>query len=293
VLRGPQGSGKSGAMAMIKALLDPTRGALRSAPRDERDLAVAAANSWALCYDNLSNIPGWFSDALCRLSTGGGFATRELFSDGDEIVFSAQRPVILGGIENLLHRGDLAERAVVINFAKIEDSDRRTEADINAEFDRIKGELLGALFSAASSVLRNIGSLNLADLPRMADFAKLAVAAEEGLGLRAGSFMECFAGARDDVAHETVDGDPLATALRDIAKAGWTGTAGDLLGVVSLRVSEDTRRSKSWPTTPRALSGQLARLAPVLARVGVMVEQGRREPGGARRRMIVLSERTG
>ena len=33
----------------------------------------------------------WLSDALCRLATGGGFATRELYSNEDEVIFDALR----------------------------------------------------------------------------------------------------------------------------------------------------------------------------------------------------------
>jgi len=35
---------------------------------------IAALNSHVIAYDNLSVIPDWLSDALCVLSTGGGFS---------------------------------------------------------------------------------------------------------------------------------------------------------------------------------------------------------------------------
>ena len=43
---------------------------LRSTPRQEHDLMIAARNSWVLAFDNLSRLPAWLSDALCRLATG-------------------------------------------------------------------------------------------------------------------------------------------------------------------------------------------------------------------------------
>ena len=42
---------------------------------------IAARNSWCVAFDNLSGIAPWISDSLCRLATGGGFTTRELFSE--------------------------------------------------------------------------------------------------------------------------------------------------------------------------------------------------------------------
>ena len=88
-----QGSGKSVAGRLIRGVFDPNSAALRSGPRDVRDLMIAAVNSWCLAIDNLSFVKPWLSDALCRLSTGGGFATRELFTDLDEIIFETQRPI--------------------------------------------------------------------------------------------------------------------------------------------------------------------------------------------------------
>jgi hypothetical protein len=88
-----QGSGKSTTGRLLRELVDPNAAPLRAEPHDGRDLMIAANNSWCLAYDNLSHVPPWLSDALCRLSTGGGFATRELYADQDEIIFDSQRHI--------------------------------------------------------------------------------------------------------------------------------------------------------------------------------------------------------
>jgi hypothetical protein len=46
---------------------------VRALPREERELMIAANNGYLLAFDNLSNVPIWLSDALCRLATGGSF----------------------------------------------------------------------------------------------------------------------------------------------------------------------------------------------------------------------------
>ncbi len=46
------------------------------------------------------------SDAMCQLSTGGGFGTRALYTDGEEAIFDAMRPQILNGINPVALRGD-------------------------------------------------------------------------------------------------------------------------------------------------------------------------------------------
>ena len=78
---------------MVRALIDPNQVSLRCPPRDERDLMIAVNNNWDVAFDNLSGIPNWLSDAVCVLATEGGFATRELYSDDEEKMFCAKRPV--------------------------------------------------------------------------------------------------------------------------------------------------------------------------------------------------------
>ena len=112
VLSGEQGSAKSTFSAILRSLLDPNSAPLRALPREDRDLFIAANNGYVLAFDNVSGLPGWISDTLCRLATGGGFAVRQLYSDQDEIRFDAERPVILNGIEDFVTRPDLADRAV-------------------------------------------------------------------------------------------------------------------------------------------------------------------------------------
>ena len=120
-MNGEQGSAKSTLCRLLKLIIDPNSAPLRAAPRELRDLMIAASNSWILAFDNLSHIPPWLSDALCRLATGGGFATRELYSDGEEKIFDVMRPVIVNGIAELATRSDLLDRTICLTLATIPD----------------------------------------------------------------------------------------------------------------------------------------------------------------------------
>ena len=98
-------------------------------PREDRDLVIAASNGHVLACDNVVGLPGWISDTLCRLATGGGFAVRQLYTDQDEVLFDAARPVILNGIEEIVTRPDLADRAVFLTLQPIPEEHRRPEQD--------------------------------------------------------------------------------------------------------------------------------------------------------------------
>jgi hypothetical protein len=110
-LSGDHGSAKSTLCAMLKCLIDPNTAPMRSLPREDLDLFIAANNSHVLAFDNVSGLPQGISDTLCRLSTGGGFAVRQLYTDQDEILFDVVRPVILNGIEEIITKPDLADRS--------------------------------------------------------------------------------------------------------------------------------------------------------------------------------------
>lgn len=125
VLSGEQGSAKSTFSAMMRALLDPNTAPLRALPREDRELFIAATNGHVLTFDNVSGLRSWISDTLCRLATGGGFAVRQLYTDQDEVLFDAARPVILNGIEDIVERPDLADRAVFLMLEPIPEQRRQ------------------------------------------------------------------------------------------------------------------------------------------------------------------------
>ncbi len=47
---------------------------------------IAATNAHALAFDNISGLPAWLSDGLCRLASGGSLAVRQLYTDDAEVL---------------------------------------------------------------------------------------------------------------------------------------------------------------------------------------------------------------
>src|ERR1700685_3200463 len=107
-----------------------------------------------MAFDNVSYLPDWLSDALCRLSTGGGFATRSLYTDGEEALFDAMRPIILNGIADVATRGDLLDRAIPLTLEPIHDENRRTEEKLMADFEIKRPFILGALLDMMAHGLK-------------------------------------------------------------------------------------------------------------------------------------------
>ncbi len=276
VLNGEQGSGKSTAARLLRSIVDPSTAPLRSLPRERRDLFIAAANSWVQCFDNVSGLPDWLSDDLCRLSTGGGLATRELYSDQEETILDAQRPCILNGITDFVVRQDLVDRAVLVTLPSIPDLDRKPEADLIAAFDDIRPLALGELLDIASSGLRRLPNTKLARMPRMADFALWVTACEEALGWESGSFAADFMEVRWEMISAALEAEPIVEPLRELASGlGWEGTTTELLERITeiAGLSGAKRLPEEWPKSARSLGRKLRRLAAALRGVGVLAKQ--------------------
>jgi hypothetical protein len=256
VLSGEQGSAKSTFSAMLRSLIDPNTAPLRALPREDRDLFIAASNGHVLAFDNVSGLPGWISDTLCRLATGGGFAVRQLYSDQDEVLFDAARPVILNGIEEIVTRPDLADRAIFLTLEPIPEQRRRPERELWSAFEAERPRMLGALLDAVAKGLERLPQTWLDKLPRMADFALWATACEAALWAP-GTFWSAYCGNRDDAVEGVIEADPIAAVVRALMtpQTEWTGTASELLGALAEMAGERVAKSKTWPDSPRALAG--------------------------------------
>lgn len=283
--KGEQGVGKSTAASTLQRLIDPSTATRRRAPRKEQDLFIAARSSHVLSFDNLSSISADLSDSLCALSTGGSFATRTLHTNEDETVLQAMRPAILNGIADLLTRADLAERTLLVELHRIDPSQRLTEYELEERFTRAHPKLLGALLTALATGFQRLDETHLPQAPRLADFARLIVAAEPSLPWEPGEFLRTYTAMQDEAAQVVLEGDDLAQAVQTFLneRGWWTGPVAQLLALLNEQegiMAGFKRPAHDWPKSPRALGERLRRLAPALSKTGCVTESiGRRKDG--------------
>jgi hypothetical protein len=296
-LFGEHGTAKSTVARILRALIDPNTVPLRTLPREDRDLFIAATNGHVLVFDNVSSLADWISDTLCRLSTGGGFATRQLYTDQDEVLLNAIRPVILNGIEEVVNRPDLADRAIFLTLELIPNDKRRLEVELWNEFEAARPRILGALLDAVAVGLKRLPEIRLKQLPRMADFAIWATACEtalrhqDGMFWEEGTFAKAYAGNIDEAVETVLNANPVATAVRAFMamQTTWTGTATDLLDLLGRIVGEKATKAKTWPADATRLGGSLRRAATFLRKVGIEISVGEREGRGRTRNITITS----
>jgi hypothetical protein len=281
VLNGEQGSAKTAAARVIRRLIDPNLADTRTVPREERDLLIAARNGWIVSIDNLSEIRPWLSDALCRLATGGGFGARQLYTDGDEFLFEAKRPIIVNGIPDLATRPDLADRSLVLILPTITRKDRLPGSTFWTRFEERAPKILGALLDAVACALRDQHDVRdrfLAEqtpIPRMADAALWVEAAAPVLGWARGDFVRAFIANQEELQRHIVHADLVAAAVVRLMESEqlWEGNSTNLLKALTAVTPQDVQRMKEWPKAANSLSAKLRRAAPGLRMTGIEVNE--------------------
>jgi hypothetical protein len=277
-LTGEAGSAKSTVTRLLKKLVDPNKSPLRAPPRSARDMFIAAKNGYLIAFDNLSDLPGWLSDMICRLATGGGFGTRQLYTDDDEILFDSMRPVVLTCIDNVIGRGDLTDRTIFLELKSIPDAKRRQERDFWSAFERDKPSILGALLDVVSAGLRELPNVELESYPRMADFAQWATACEQAADdvlWERGIFATAYSMNRAKATQSAIEEDLVANAIRRMMvrrkNEPWHGSTKLLLAELNEIVGETVRLNKDWPKADNALGRRMNAAGGVLRRIGIIV----------------------
>lgn len=272
VLSGEHASGKSTLAEIIQSVVDGRRNHHASLPSSEHDLAIAATEGYVLCFDNLSGVSRAQSDQLCRIATGGTFATRKKYTDDEQIHFDVVRPMLLTGIGQIAQRADLVSRSILIEMPYLPDSRRLwTEAELWAEFESRRGSILGSILDLVARAAQRQPTIRPRRLARMAEFVQFGEAVASVLGLAEGTFLRAYEENRDRGARAALDSDPLTVAIQSLmAECGsFDGTATELLAALG---NHQPPWQCGFPRDPRTLSERLRRAAPDLRRIGIEID---------------------
>jgi hypothetical protein len=293
---GFQNSGKTEKCRMLRALFDPHTDDMGSVPDTNRELAVQAKNRFVLGYDNLSGITAQTSDALCRIATKGGFSTRKLHTNDEEMIFSAIRPLLINGISEYMGRDDFQRRCLFVSIPKMER--RLSVRMIWGQFHQIAPRVLGLLLDAVSAAIAHSEDEEVLELDSGEGFADMAqwITGAEIAGAVPwpdGEFMHIYQQSQTEAAEAGLDAllpatfSRFARYLRESEQSEWKGTATELFEALqphaaiillgeSLYNSADVdekgrlmergrdllRRSKDFPRNFQYLANETKRLAP-------------------------------
>jgi hypothetical protein len=276
ILSGEQGSGKTNRSRFIKLAIDPVKANVRGRPRSAEDLAISVWRSWIPSFDNLSKLDQDMSDWLCRLSEGAGLPKRKLYSDTEEVLIEAARPIILTAIPDIAQSGDVLDRAALVRCEQLAEKVR--EQVLLDQFEAFRPQLLTYLIEAASCALRRFPEMvDTHDGLRRGDWCAWVEAAAPALGFKDEAFTKAYRTNQNQAVRAALELDTVAFALLKFMEKGheFNGSVTSLHSTLEpiARKQHSGRLPLDWPSMSHHFSGRLRRLAPMLRRVKVEVEQ--------------------
>jgi hypothetical protein len=285
MLRGEQGSAKSTLQELIRMLVDPSSIRTLTFPRDINELVQKLSHNYIAYFDNVSLIPEWISDQLCRAVTGSGFSKRELYTDDDDVIYNFKRCIGFNGINLGATKADLLDRGIIIELERIPREKQCRLEDVWAEFDAIKPELLGYVFDILVKILQVKSNGGIAGeikaLPRMADFAEVGEIISRCLGNDNNKFLDAYYRNIDLQVEEAIASNPVGTGITKLMEADgiqcpwrWKGTMSELLTELeqAADILKINRRSKSWPKAPNSLSRRIKEVKTNLREIGIVID---------------------
>lgn len=276
VLGGGEGVGKSTLSRRIKRVVDPSSIDIQTLPRTERDLAIAIQPAHLTVFDNVRAIKPHMADALCIASTGGVVTTRQLYTDAGLVTLNLHGAVILNGVHALVDQPDLASRVLPLTLLPLDEKHRRSEGELDAEFEKCGPRILRGLFDLAARIFQEIPSVKPTHPERMLDFVVWLGGMERVDGVPEGTYQSMYSKAIQRGMLETLEENPLAVAVMELVDGDrrdwWTGTPAELLKALSSAVDRRTTFSREWPVNAIALSRRLRALVPALRRQRIDVQ---------------------
>jgi hypothetical protein len=294
LVQGEQGTAKSNLIRSLLALIDPQPAADRETPADKREWAIFARASWAFSFDNVTEIPDWLSNSLCKGVTGDAVLQRVLHSDEDITVFAFQRVIAMTTIA-IKHdlAGDLVDRMLLVEPEVLDT--RLTEEEVRNARDAALPDALGAVLDLVAGVLQTLPGLVVDQAPRMADFARILAALDTVTGW---DTLGTYRAKVEAMGMALIEGNVLAQCLYRLATqpspggldpAPWEGSAAELITLLREVGKKAGLAVAGLPEEPRTVGRLVREVAPSLRKVGVDVRDGPRT--GRRRTLRVQQSR--
>ncbi len=305
-LQGEQGSAKSTLQELIKMTVDPSSMRTLTFPRDTNDFIQQLSHNYIVYYDNISTIPEWISDQLCRAVTGSGFSKRALYTNDDDVIYNFKRNIGLNGINIEATKADLLDRSIIVQLERISKEKRRKDEDIWKDFNKLKPGLLAFIFNILVKVLkyrndnreiRLTGGLN-----RIADWEEYAEIISRCMGNAEGEFQRVYQENIGVQVDEAISTSPLSMAIVELMKENEidedtgihikeieelndtaTELSQKLNDIAETKLKFPIQRMNSWPKSPSHLSRRLNEIKTNLREKGIEIETGKKDANGNRK----------
>jgi DNA polymerase, archaea type len=206
-------------------------------------------------------------------------------------VYEYKRCLGFNGINISLTEPDALDRSLMIELDRVTKENRKMEANIMAEFLKLRPRLLGYIFDILAQAIQIKRELELNDLPRMADFTIWCEAIARAMGYNELEFIHAYYDNIGKQNIETIESNPIAQAIEKFVDSWceegkvtfWDGSTTEVyqkLNKVTQAHGIDTS-NKFWPKAANSLT---KRLRPILSNLreglGIHIVISRQTIGG-------------
>lgn len=276
VIHGQHGSAKSTLFRFIKDLIDPAQLSLVPPIKDQAQFIQVVAHNWVCMFDNLSGVKQDLSDSICRACTGGGFSKRELYTNDDDFIYDVQHIIGLNGINNVVVNSDLFDRSILVELARIPEEHRKTDQEINDQYNKIKPGLLGTCLKVAAKAMEIKPTIKLAKKYRMADFTVWGCAVAEALGIDKEKFLMAYERNAKLQNEESIENSPVALAVIELIKSKKIGIEAEATYILDQlnRINNcglTGTHDKYWPSNSRSFGKKFREITPSLEKIGLRI----------------------
>ena len=269
---------KTSEQEAIKDSVDPSPIPTSTFPRDINELVQKLMHNYVCFFDNISFIPTWISDQLCRAVTGSGFTKRELYSDDNDVIYNFRRCLGFNGINLAATNADLLDRGIITLLERIPESKRLKDTEVKTRFAAIKPKLLGYIFDIVAKVLqiKKNGGIDIKVYPRMADFAEIGEIISRCMGYQENEFLDIYHKNINILTDEAIEAHPVAIAIVRFmkVKSDWAGTVTQLYPelITTAYESKIDTIGKMWPKSASILSRRINEVKTILRSKGITIE---------------------
>ena len=277
IFTGTPGTGKSTTSRNIKAVADPSVCPLSSPPKDLEALTQILDHHSLGILDNVSTLPQWMSDALCRAVTGEGFTKRAHYTNDGDHIRSYRRGIIINGVSNAVYAGDMLDRSILIELPDVRS--RTSESTLASAFQKNLPGILGGFLRVIAKAMADPVQAEPGEF-RMADFVRWGMSIADALDYGRKAFVDAYRAGIKTKWSAAVELSPLGLAIRQLldCQREFIGTASDLPSLLLDRAINSDKK-KQLPKSVCNLGQQLSRMAPALNGAGIEFSKDRSHGG--------------
>jgi hypothetical protein len=213
ILHGEKGGSKTTFCRCQKRLVDPDKVEINNIPSEKAEFVQQMYHNYLAVYDNVKYVPPWFSDEICKAVTGSGNSKRTLYTNDDDTIYNYKRPLVVSGIVNWLTEPDALDRSLLTEFERIPEEQRKEEDKVEAAFEEMRSKLFGYILDMVVKALQIKPTIQLNNLPRMADFAVWGEAIARAMGCGPMVFVNAYKENIGKQNVEAIESNPLAQAI--------------------------------------------------------------------------------